>query len=126
MPGPSTTDAATGNPRVKALVYADAFEPAENETLFPLPGADSTLLYSTQRPPALSVGNEAPGVPAYPSIPSWYLVGTKERAITPVAQRFRAERAGLTTVDVSTGHLSLISRPGAVEDVIVTAARVTR
>jgi pimeloyl-ACP methyl ester carboxylesterase len=41
--GAVITQAATGNPHVKALVYEDAFAPAENEVIFPLAGADSAL-----------------------------------------------------------------------------------
>ena len=37
--GAVITDAATGNPNVKALVYIDAFAPAEGETLQQLVGA---------------------------------------------------------------------------------------
>ncbi len=37
------TNAATGNPNVKALVYVDAFAPAEGEIILPLAGADSAL-----------------------------------------------------------------------------------
>ncbi|MGW5194825.1 alpha/beta fold hydrolase [Kribbella sp. NPDC004138] len=41
--GAVITNAATGNPNVKALVYVDAFAPAEGEVVFPLAGADSAL-----------------------------------------------------------------------------------
>lgn len=41
--GAVITNAATGNPNVKALVYVDAFAPKEGESVFPLAGADSAL-----------------------------------------------------------------------------------
>jgi pimeloyl-ACP methyl ester carboxylesterase len=41
--GAVITNAATGNPNVKALVYVDAFAPAAGEQIFPLAGADSAL-----------------------------------------------------------------------------------
>ena len=41
--GAVITNAATGNPNVKALVYVDAFAPAADESIFPLAGADSAL-----------------------------------------------------------------------------------
>jgi hypothetical protein len=46
--------------------------------------------------------------------------------ITPAAQRFMAERAGATTVEVGASHLSMISRPGAVTRLIEEAARRTK
>jgi hypothetical protein len=36
-----------------------------------------------------------------------------------------AHRAGAHTVEVKAGHLSLISRPGAVERLILAAVRAT-
>ena len=41
--GAVITNAATGNPDVKALVYVDAFAPDEGETVLPLAGPDSAL-----------------------------------------------------------------------------------
>jgi pimeloyl-ACP methyl ester carboxylesterase len=41
--GAVITNAATGNDNVRALVYVDAFAPAEGETVLPLIGADSAL-----------------------------------------------------------------------------------
>ncbi len=41
--GAVITNAATGNPNVKGLVYVDAFAPAAGEPIFPLAGADSAL-----------------------------------------------------------------------------------
>ncbi|TCN32938.1 pimeloyl-ACP methyl ester carboxylesterase [Kribbella orskensis] len=41
--GAVITNAATGNPNVKALVYVDAFAPAEGEIILSLAGADSAL-----------------------------------------------------------------------------------
>jgi pimeloyl-ACP methyl ester carboxylesterase len=38
------TNAATGNPNVKALVYIDAFAPDENETAFDLVGGTSSCV----------------------------------------------------------------------------------
>jgi hypothetical protein len=36
-----------------------------------------------------------------------------------------AERAGAHIVEVKAGHLSMITRPAAVTDVVITAARAT-
>jgi pimeloyl-ACP methyl ester carboxylesterase len=41
--GAVITNAATGNPNVKALVYVDAFAPAEGESIFELAGPNSAL-----------------------------------------------------------------------------------
>ncbi len=166
------TNAATGNPNVKALVYIDAFIPAQGDTAFGLAGAqpgsclgpdafnfvpypdappndadtylrwapngsyrgfadcfanglpasEVALLFATQRPAALSLGSEPSGSPAWATIPSWDLIGTADHAIPPAEQLFMAKRASARVVEVDSGHLSSISHPDAVTDLIVEAA----
>jgi pimeloyl-ACP methyl ester carboxylesterase len=170
--GAVITNAATGNENVKALVYVDAFLPAEGETiaqllgttpgscvlgdplqifdLRPIPGAppevvdayvkqslfpscfandlpakQAAVLAATQRPiSTVTLGQES-GPPAWADIPSWALVGTVDRVILPATQLFMAERAGARIVKIKASHLSMISQPGAVTRLIVTAARTT-
>ena len=170
--GAVITNAATGNDNVKALVYVDAFLPAEGETiaqllgtppgscvlgdptqifdLRPIPGAPpgvvdayvkqglfpscfandlpankAAVLAATQRPISTVTLGQPSGPPAWADIPSWALVGTVDRVILPATQLFMAERAGARIVKIKASHLSMISRPGAVTRLIVTAARAT-
>jgi pimeloyl-ACP methyl ester carboxylesterase len=165
--GAVITNAATGNPNVKALVYIDAFAPDQGESLaslssipppagqsgscvsgdptqvfnfVPLTGGDTDLyikqslfpscfandlspkegavLASTQRPLAFSAFPQKSGVPAWKTIPSFYLVGTIDRAIPPFAQLFMAHRINATIVQVRGSHLVMISQPDAVVDLI--------
>ncbi len=165
------SNAATGNPHVKALVYINAFIPVEGEsalgldssqpgsvlgagppnTVFnfvPFPGAASgdALLYvkpsvflrgfandlpakegavldATQGPAVFSARTAPSGPPAWKTIPSWALVGTIDNAIPSSIQLFMANRAHAHITEVKAGHLSMISRPGAVTKVILEAAR---
>jgi pimeloyl-ACP methyl ester carboxylesterase len=87
-----------------------------------VPAATAELLYATQRPLAFSAGNQASGVPAWKTIPSWYLLGTQDKVITPAAQLSMAQRAGSHIVRVRAGHLSLVSHPRETADLIITAA----
>lgn len=84
---------------------------------------DAAVLAVAQRPIALAAGGGLSKEPAWKTIPSWYLVGAQDKTITPASQRFMAERAGSTTVEVRASHLSMISRPGAVTRLIEQAAR---
>ncbi len=169
--GAVITNAATGNPNVKALVYIDAFAPDQGESLaslssvpppagqspsclagdptqvfnfvpltggdvdlyvkqslFPscfandLPPSEGAVLASTQRAFALSSLGQTSGVPAWKTIPSFYLVGTIDKVIPPFAQLFMAQRANATIVQVRAGHLSMISHPEAVVGLINQAA----
>jgi pimeloyl-ACP methyl ester carboxylesterase len=170
------TNAAAGNPQVKALVYDDAYIPAQGETVFQInaarpgscvtadpstflnlvpypgspagdydaylkaapngaykgfadcfangvPGAQAALLAAGQRPFAVSAGSEPSGTPAWQTIPSWAVVGTADHVIPPAEQLAMATRAGAHVTKVNAGHLSLITRPDAVTDVILDAAR---
>jgi hypothetical protein len=48
------------------------------------------------------------GVPAWRSLPSWYLVADGDQAIPPDAERLFAKRMGATTVQVSTNHVAMV------------------
>jgi pimeloyl-ACP methyl ester carboxylesterase len=62
------------------------------------------------------------GVPAWKTLPSWYLVAANDEAIPPDAERRFAERMGATTVEVPSSHVPMVSRPGDVARLIETAA----
>ena len=61
--------------------------------------------------------------PAWRSTPSWYLVATDDKMITPPAQRAMAERAGATTSEAPCSHAIYVSSPDVVADVIRLAAK---
>jgi pimeloyl-ACP methyl ester carboxylesterase len=86
----------------------------------------SRVLAAVQRPLALSALVTPSGVPAWKTIPSWYLVGTADNVIPPAEQQFMARRANARTVAVRTSHLAMMSRPGAVTRLIRRAARTVR
>jgi pimeloyl-ACP methyl ester carboxylesterase len=73
----------------------------------------------------LRAAAEPSGPPALKTIPSWYLVGTTDNVIPPAQQRAMAQRAGATTVEVEAGHLSMLSRPDAMTDLIISASRAS-
>jgi hypothetical protein len=61
------------------------------------------------------------GVPAWQSLPSSFLVADGDQVIPPDAQRQFAARMGATTVEVSTNHVAMVSRPDEVLQLIRTA-----
>jgi pimeloyl-ACP methyl ester carboxylesterase len=87
-----------------------------------LPRAEAMVLAATQRPLTYSTLDARSGVPAWKTIPSWYLVGTVDRVIPPALQTFMAKRAHSHIVRVKASHLSMISQPGAVASIILSAA----
>ncbi|NHC13649.1 alpha/beta fold hydrolase [Motilibacter deserti] len=166
--GAVITNAATGNPNVKALVYIAAFALDQGENVEtastlaggnthlldhvdlrgwpgPGPGAaslegsikpadfhevfagdlnprETAVMAAAQRPAALATFGEASGVPAWKTIPSWYMVAKQDHVIPPVSERFMATRAGARTVEVDTSHVPMMSRPADVVALIREAA----
>jgi pimeloyl-ACP methyl ester carboxylesterase len=47
------------------------------------------------------------------TLPCWYLLGTEDKANPPALQRFMAERATSTIVEVAASHVSFMSQPEA-------------
>ena len=62
------------------------------------------------------------GVPAWKSLPSWYLVAQNDEALPPDAERLFASRMGASTVEVPSGHVAMLSHPQEVTDLIEKAA----
>jgi pimeloyl-ACP methyl ester carboxylesterase len=59
---------------------------------------------------------------AWRSKPSFYAVSTEDRTIDPDLERFMAKRMGAKTIEVKASHLSLISHPREIADLILEAA----
>jgi pimeloyl-ACP methyl ester carboxylesterase len=169
------TDAATGNPNVKALVYVDAFVPDQGESIasltagsgsvlepaltnptsvlqivgYPgapagsgdtyvlpqifetgfandLPHSQAALLAASQTPFASSAFGEASTAPAWKTIPSWAVISRQDKVIPPAAEAAMDARAHARVTEINGSHLSLISHPGEITQVIVAAAVATR
>lgn len=91
-----------------------------------LPKAKGGVLAASQRPLALGAANEPSGEPAWKTIPSWAVIGTRDNVIPPAEQRLMAgqDRANSKITEIKAGHLSMISHPVAVEKVITQSAEV--
>ena len=88
-----------------------------------LPPSQAAVIAATQRPLAASTGQEPSGPPAWKTIPSWDVIGTADKVLSPAEQLFMAQRAGAHVTDVNAGHLSMIADPEAVARVIEQAAQ---
>jgi pimeloyl-ACP methyl ester carboxylesterase len=166
--GSVITNAAAGNPQVKALVYIDAAAPDVGETNGSLSGADSVLnrrpknelfdelpqpgapsdvtdlylqrdvfiqnfandiptdvavrLWASQRTASTGAFDAPSEHAAWKTIPSWYFISTGDQIITEASKRAMARRANSRiTVFPAGSHLTLISHPDAVTDVITAA-----
>jgi pimeloyl-ACP methyl ester carboxylesterase len=80
------------------------------------------VMYAVQQPIAMSIFEEPMGVPAWRTLPSWYLVATDDQALLPDAERLFATRMGATTVEIPSSHVAMVSHPSEVAELIETAA----
>jgi pimeloyl-ACP methyl ester carboxylesterase len=91
-----------------------------------LPAREGEALAAEQQPLALSTLNDKLTVaPAWQTIPSWDVIGTQDHVIPPAEQLVMAHRAGAHITEINAPHLSMISDPRAVTQVILNAARAT-
>jgi pimeloyl-ACP methyl ester carboxylesterase len=84
------------------------------------------VMYAVQQALATSAFTDVMGVPAWKSLPSWYLVATDDQAIPPAAESQFAGRMGATTVEVPSSHVAMVSHPDEVMRLIEAAAETVR
>jgi pimeloyl-ACP methyl ester carboxylesterase len=80
------------------------------------------VLYAVQEPTAASIFGGRTTVAAWHSKPSWYAVSKLDQTINPDLERVLAKRMNATTIEVEAGHLSLVSHPREIADLILNAA----
>src|SRR6267154_2499389 len=84
--------------------------------------AQAKVMYAVQQALASTAFTDVMGVPAWKSLPSWYLVAQNDEAIPPDAERQFASRMGATTVEISASHVAMVSHPAEVADLVEKAA----
>jgi pimeloyl-ACP methyl ester carboxylesterase len=80
------------------------------------------VLYAVQQPLSTSAFSDVMSVPAWKSLPSWYLVAQDDQALPADAERMFANRMGATTIEVPAGHLAMVSHPAEVVNLTEAAA----
>src|ERR1700754_797630 len=90
-----------------------------------VPAAEAAIMAATQRPvteAALSTGLAA-GVPAWKTIPSWFVFSDEDLNIPVALHRFMAQRAGAKAAREVRGasHALSVSQPGVVAETILDA-----
>jgi len=87
-----------------------------------LPLKITDQMQATQRPFANAAFVAPSGEPAWKTIPSSYMVAKQDHAIPPATERFMAQRAHASTVEVDSSHVAMISQPEATTRLILDAA----
>jgi pimeloyl-ACP methyl ester carboxylesterase len=87
-----------------------------------LPVAKTRIMAVTQKPLSTRVFNESNPGAGWKTIPSWFLVAKQDHAINPDVERFYAKRANSKTHEVESSHVSFLSHPDVVTNLIIEAA----
>ena len=92
-----------------------------------LPAGEAKLMAATQRPIVEAAFNEAGGVPAWKTIPSWFLYASLDKNIPPAVHAFMAKRAGAKKIVEIKGasHVVMMSHPDALVSLIDDASADT-
>jgi pimeloyl-ACP methyl ester carboxylesterase len=87
-----------------------------------VPADKARVLYAVQAPFKRALLADKTTHAAWRSKPSWYAVSTEDRTINPDLERFMAKRMGAKTIEVKASHVSLISQPDTITNLILEAA----
>jgi pimeloyl-ACP methyl ester carboxylesterase len=79
------------------------------------------VMFAVQQPLSMSTLEDVMGVPAWKTLPTWYLVAAGDEAIPPDGERAFAARMGATTIEIQSNHCAMVSHPDEVVSLIETA-----
>ncbi|HEY2531747.1 MAG TPA: alpha/beta hydrolase [Xanthobacteraceae bacterium] len=91
--------------------FAGDVEPSRARALYAVQGRGADALPTTKTTTA-----------AWRVKPTWYQVSTEDRTINPDLERFLAKRMHATTIELDSSHVSLVSHPKEIADLILRAA----
>ncbi|MBN3947043.1 MAG: alpha/beta hydrolase [Nostoc sp. NMS7] len=84
--------------------------------------AKARVLYAVQGRVADTLFASRTTVAAWRSKPSWYAVSTQDRTTAPELEKFLANRMKANTIELESSHLSMITHPDEIANLILNAA----
>jgi pimeloyl-ACP methyl ester carboxylesterase len=126
---------AQGGPPTPALAHLDfdkqgfAWLPEDdfvNHFAADVDPVKARVMFAVQQALSASTLEDVMGVPAWKSLPTWFLVADGDQAIPPDAERQFAARMGATTIEVPTNHVAMVSHPDEVVHLIEAAAQAVQ
>jgi pimeloyl-ACP methyl ester carboxylesterase len=91
--------------------FANGVDPEQAKVLYAVQGPISDTLFASRTTAA-----------GWHAKPTWYAVSKQDRTTSPELERFLAARMGATTIEVDSGHLSLVTHPQEIAGLILQAA----
>lgn len=95
--------------------FANGVDPVRARVLYAVQGRISDTLFSSHT-----------SVAAWRDKPCWYAVSTQDHTTSTELERFLADRMQAVTVELDSGHLSMVTHPREVADLILDAVRASR
>ncbi len=84
--------------------------------------AEAKILSATQKPTNKTIPSEKSGPPSWKQIPTWYQISEYDRIISPeVEKMFSKQIDSITTISLPSSHMSPISFPNEVAQLIINA-----
>ncbi|QUS38067.1 alpha/beta hydrolase [Tardiphaga alba] len=90
-----------------------------------LPAAEARVLAATQPPLGTDTFGDKVTKAAWMDRPNWYIISSEDRAVSVELQRELAVKMKATTVELKASHVSLLSMPTEVAEVILDAIAKT-
>jgi pimeloyl-ACP methyl ester carboxylesterase len=91
--------------------FANGVDPGQAKVLYAVQGRISGTLFASRTTEA-----------AWRTKPCWYAVSREDRTTDPDLERFLATRMNATQIELDSGHLSLVTHPREIADLILEAA----
>lgn len=95
--------------------FAGGVDPAKARVLYAVQGRIADTLFAARTTAA-----------AWRLKPSWYAVSKQDRTTSPELERFLANRMHARTIELDSSHVSLITHPQEITDLILDAAGRSR
>ena len=91
--------------------FANGVDPAQAKVLYAVQGRISDTLFASRTTEA-----------AWRDKPCWYAISREDRTTAPDLERFLASRMNATQIELDSGHLSLVTHPRNIANLILQAA----
>lgn len=88
-----------------------------------LSAAERKVLLAVQQPVAVTALGDKVTTAAWKTKPSWYIVASDDRMISPELERTMAKKINATTLTLKSSHVPMLSQPDKVATFIVDAAK---
>ncbi|MDI3383546.1 alpha/beta fold hydrolase [Xenophilus aerolatus] len=91
-----------------------------------LPAEEARVLAAVSPPLGASTFGDKVTQAAWQTRPNWYVLSTEDRAVSVELQHALSARLKARTTELAASHMSLLSQPQAVAEVILDAVRAVR